>query len=315
MLRLDKVTKYYRKKKVLNGISLTIPAGSCYGLVGPNGAGKTTLLKILASVIQDYQGEVELKGKKKRNIKEIVGYVPQEICLEQTLSAYSNLCFFGRINGRKGRELQKRAQEVLRDVGLENRGQDKVMQFSGGMKRRLNIGCALMHMPRLIIMDEPTVGVDPQSRGYIFQMIQRLQEQGCTIIYATHYMEEVEEICDEVAFIDQGKIIEKGRVDDLLHKFAVPSVFVKATKSLPNGLEMIGEIRHHNGGNLVQTETPLLAMEKILSFYQSNPEDIERLELVQPRLVDVFFSLTGSALRDGKTLGETEYQPEQEGIG
>src|SRR5699024_5724939 len=172
LLTLSHVKKSYGKHVALRGVELTIPSGSCYGLVGPNGAGKSTLLKILASVIQDYEGKVDLNGK--GDFKEIMGYVPQEICLEQTFSASNNLSFFGRIYGLKGRRLKRTVQEVLEEVGLTDRSQDKVKNFSGGMKRRLNIGCALMHRPRLIIMDEPTVGIDPQSRKYIFQMIRRL---------------------------------------------------------------------------------------------------------------------------------------------
>lgn len=152
---------------------------------------------------------------KNRSIKKLAGYVPQEICLEQTLSAYSNLCFFGELYGLKGKLLKQRVENVLRDIGLAERGKDKVQIFSGGMKRRLNIGCALMHNPNLTMMDEPTVGIDPQSRRYIFQMICELKNKGCTIIYATHYMEEVEQLCDQVAFIDQGKVIttrQSGRI-------------------------------------------------------------------------------------------------------
>jgi len=312
LLTLSHVKKSYGKHVALRGVELTIPSGSCYGLVGPNGAGKSTLLKILASVIQDYEGKVDLNGK--GDFKEIMGYVPQEICLEQTFSASNNLSFFGRIYGLKGRRLKRTVQEVLEEVGLTDRSQDKVKNFSGGMKRRLNIGCALMHRPRLIIMDEPTVGIDPQSRKYIFQMIRRLQEQGCTIIYATHYMEEVEQICDNVAFIDQGEIIEEGAVDDLLQKYAVPSVFVKANKPLPESMDTLGEIADHNGGLLVKTNDPLLAMKSISTFYQSNHTKVERLELVQPKLEDVFFSLTGSTLRDIKPLAKTGHTSKKEVI-
>ncbi|WP_371817595.1 ABC transporter ATP-binding protein [Virgibacillus sp. MSJ-26] len=306
--------KSYGKHVALRGVELMIPSGSCYGLVGPNGAGKSTLLKILASVIQDYEGKVDLNGK--GDFKDIMGYVPQEICLEQTFSAFNNLSFFGRIYGLKGKRLKRRVQEVLEEVGLADRSQDKVKDFSGGMKRRLNIGCALMHRPSLIIMDEPTVGIDPQSRKYIFQMIHRLQEQGCTIIYATHYMEEVEQICDNVAFIDQGKMIEEGAVDDLLQKYAVPSVFVKASKPLPEsmGMDTFGEIVDYNGGLLVKTDNPLLVMKSISTFYQSNHTEVERLELVQPKLEDVFFSLTGSTLRDVNPLAKTGYTSKKEVI-
>lgn len=297
LLEIKNVKKHYRKEVALDQVSLTIPKGSCFGLVGPNGAGKSTLLKILASIIQDYQGDIQLT-KDNEQLKKITGYVPQEICLEQTLSAIDNLYFFGKLYGLNGKELKKRATEVLHDIGLTNRGKDKVMHLSGGMKRRLNIGCALMHNPELIIMDEPTVGIDPQSRRYIFQMIQRLQSKGCTIIYATHYMEEVEQLCDQIAFIDRGKIIESASIAGLLQKYAIPSVFTKAKNHFPNKIDEFGEITKRKDGYLIKTDTPLEVMEEILKCYKTNPKDLERLELVHPWLEDVFFTLTGSELRE-----------------
>lgn len=299
MLTIKNVTKYYGKTKALKQVSLTIPKGSCYGLVGPNGAGKSSLIKILASVIQNYNGEIQFANQNGgKNVKNIVGYVPQEICLEQTLSAYSNLYFFGKLYGLKGKALQQRATKVLENIGLSERGKDKVVHFSGGMKRRLNIGCALMQQPKLVIMDEPTVGIDPQSRRYIFEMIQQLKQGGCTIIYASHYMEEVEHLCDAVAFIDQGEIVEQGNVDGLLQQYAVPSIFVKGDKYLPGNIERFGVLTPSNGGCILETETPLLAMEEIIKLYHGHSVGLERLELLQPSLEDVFFSLTGSQLRD-----------------
>ncbi|WP_088052186.1 ABC transporter ATP-binding protein [Virgibacillus dakarensis] len=296
MITITNVTKFYGKKEALKQISLSISEGSCFGLVGPNGAGKSTLLKIIASIIQDYHGNIQVTNG--RNRKEEIGYVPQEICLEQTLSAYSNLCFFGKLYGLKGKTLQHRATEVLHQIGLADRVKDKVLHFSGGMKRRLNIGCALMHQPKLIIMDEPTVGIDPQSRRYIFEMIQRLQQKGCTIICASHYMEEVEQLCDEVAFMDHGKTIHYGKTGDLLQQYAIPAIFVKGTISLPKEMERFGEVSPHKDGYLLTTKTPLSAMEEVLMFYKIRDNGLERLELVRPRLEDVFFTVTGNKLRD-----------------
>src|SRR5690625_1062195 len=176
-------------------------------------------MKIIATVIQDYEGDVSFHSEKHgQQIKTTLGYIPQEICLEQTVSALQNLYYFGKIYGLKGKQLKQRAEEVLSHIGLSERGNVKVLTFSGGMKRRLNIGCALMNDPNIIIMDEPTVGIDPQSRRYIFDMITQLKQSGCTIIYASHYMEEVEQLCDEVAFIDHGKIVESGTINHLLQK-------------------------------------------------------------------------------------------------
>lgn len=299
MLTIQEISKQYKDTPALKQVSLTISKGSCYGLVGPNGAGKSTIMKIIATIIQDYDGKVLFNNQAlDKHSKRMIGYVPQEICLEQTLSALQNLYFFGKIYGLKGKQLHKRAEEILSYIGLSDRGKDKVLTFSGGMKRRLNIGCALMNQPTTIIMDEPTVGIDPQSRRYIFDMIDQLKQSGCTIIYASHYMEEVEQLCDEVAFIDQGKIVEKGKVDTLLQKHAVPSIFIKGKHCLPDDINQFGTIAAKNGGSLFTTKKPLMIMEKILQYCRENDRHLERLELVQPRLEDVFFSLTGNQLRD-----------------
>ncbi|HLQ98240.1 MAG TPA: ABC transporter ATP-binding protein [Candidatus Dormibacteraeota bacterium] len=299
MLTIKNASKNYGKTVALKDVSLSIPTGSCYGLVGPNGAGKSTLMKIIATVIHDYDGEVSFhNGKHGPHIKSMLGYIPQEICLEQTVTALQNLYYFGKIYGLKGKQLKQRAEEVLSYIGLSERGNEKVLTFSGGMKRRLNIGCALMNDPKVIIMDEPTVGIDPQSRRYIFDMITQLKQSGCTIIYASHYMEEVEQLCDEVAFIDQGKIAESGTIDHFLQKYAVPSIFIKSKHPLPEDIEQFGTMSEKNGGYLLMTTTSLIAMEHVLKHHLNNKQVLERLELVQPRLEDVFFSLTGSHLRD-----------------
>ncbi|MBY7142170.1 ABC transporter ATP-binding protein [Virgibacillus sp. NKC19-3] len=299
MLTVNHVQKQYGDMQALKDISLTIPDGIAYGLVGPNGAGKSTLLKILASVIQDYKGKFSIgKSIIGKEMKEQIGYIPQEICLEQTLTALDNLYFFGRLYGIKGKHLKNSANKVLKDVGLSGRGNDKVLTFSGGMKRRLNIGCGLMHAPKIIIMDEPTVGIDPQSRRYIFQMIEQLTQKGCTVLYASHYMEEVEQLCDEVAFIDQGEIVEKGSIEHLLQMHASPSIFIKGENSLPDNIRKFGTVGNKDGGYVLSTSTPLEAMKAVLQHCQSNNVPLEQLALVQPRLEDVFFDLTGSQLRD-----------------
>ena len=292
LLTLNGIYKNYGKKTVLSNISLQVSKGSCLGLVGPNGAGKSTLIKIIASIIQDYRGELRFSDSVR------IGYVPQDISLEETVSAKDNLQFFGRLYGLSGKALKERISEVLREIGLEKREKDKVQTFSGGMKRRLNIGCAILHEPDLIIMDEPTVGIDPQSRQHIFQMVDRFREAGKTIIYASHYMEEIERLCDEAAFIDHGKIVENGTIQQILQKHAVPSIFVKGGNALPDKINEFGSVAAKNGGYIVQTNRPLDAMEVVLQFYKEKNDQLERLELVQPKLEDVFFSLTGKELRD-----------------
>ena len=298
LITINQIVKNYGKNKALDGITLSIPKGICYGIVGPNGAGKTTLLKIMSSIIRDFTGEIQLSQEER------IGYIPQEICLEQTLSAYSNLCFFGKLFGLKGKKLRERAEQVLEEIGLSQRGKDKVKDFSGGMKRRLNIGCALMHDPKLVIMDEPTVGIDPQSRRFIFKMIERMKERSCTIIYASHYMEEVEQLCDYVAFMDQGKIIEEDNIHMLLQKYAKVSVFVQGDHPLPATIKNLGEVTPRNNGYMIVTENPIYVMNEILASYEKVPSSLERLELLRPRLEDVFFTLTGNALRDNTNQHE-----------
>ncbi|SER33161.1 ABC-2 type transport system ATP-binding protein [Gracilibacillus ureilyticus] len=293
MLIADDINKYYGNKKVLSNVSFNIPEGACYGLVGLNGAGKSTLIKIIASVIHNYSGKVQLSDNSAR-----IGYVPQEISLEESLTASDNLSFFGRLYGLRGKELEKRTDEVLEKVGLAERKKDKVKTFSGGMKRRLNIGCAIIHEPNLIIMDEPTVGIDPQSRKYIFTMIEQFKKDNCTIIYASHYMEEIERICEEAAFIDNGKFVESGSVNHLLQKYAIPTIYVKGENCLPDELRTSSSTKEKNGGYLITSNNPLAEMRKIINFCKESRGEIERLELVKPKLEDIFFSLTGSQLRD-----------------
>ena len=299
MLTINNVTKHYDKTEALKDVSITIPGGTCYGLVGPNGAGKSTLIKMITSIIRDYKGKIEFNEKQiSDKSKQKLGYVPQDIILEEDISAASNLQLFGRLYNLKGSRLDQRVKEVLALIGLSDRSKDKVSTLSGGMKRRLNIGCALMHNPELIIMDEPTVGIDPQSRKYIFQMIEELKIAGKTVIYASHYMEEVEKLCDYVAFLDRGKMIENGEISELLQQYAVPSIYIKASGISQEKLEQYGTVSLEKDAFILYTEESLQAMENIISYCRENHLDVDRMELVHPRLEDVFFRLTGSSLRD-----------------
>lgn len=291
MLEIKKLYKKYNNNTVLQNVQLQINKGSCFGLVGPNGAGKSTLIKILAGIIQADRGSVMMDQTKG------IGYIPQEICLEERLSASDNLTLFGKIYGLRGTTLQKHVEEVLQLIGLEHRKNDKVQTFSGGMKRRLHIGCSLIHRPNMILMDEPTVGVDPQSRQYIFDLLQKLTSSGTTIIYATHYMEEVEQLCDAVAFIDEGKIIETNKLTTLLHEYALPQVFVEGLDILPVFPNDV-DVFEKNDGFLLTTDQPFAVMEMILQKQKKEKVEIKRLELVQPRLADIFLRLTGTHLRD-----------------
>ena len=302
MIEIVNVSKQYEAIQALQNIGLTIPEGTCFGLVGPNGAGKSTLMKILSGVLQDFEGDIIVKGhsvmKDRIKVKKLIGYIPQDICLEETLTAKDNLRYFGSLYGLKGKELQDRCENVLKQIGLYERKKDKVSTFSGGMKRRLNIGCALLHNPSIIIMDEPTVGIDPQSRNSIFSIIHELKEKGSTIIYSSHYMEEVEHLCDSIALIDKGTLVESGTMDELLQKYNRPSLFISGEGLNESSLSVHGELESKGNGFLLHSVDPLVALENLIVDFRSQNILPRRLELYQPKLEDIFFDLTGTQLRD-----------------
>lgn len=291
MLEMKAIEKSYGKKQILQSIDLSIEDGVCYGLVGPNGAGKSTIMKIIAGIIHADHGSVRISKATS------IGYIPQDICLEEQLSAKVNLAYFGKLYGLGGAHLKKRMDDVLKLVGLTERAEEKVATFSGGMKRRLHIACALLHEPQLILMDEPTVGIDPQSRQAIFTVLHQLQKDGATIIYASHYMEEVEQLCDVVAFIDGGKLMEEATLATLFKKYNQKQVYVKGLDPLPI-LAREDVVEEKAGGYVITSSTPYDVMTKLLEEQKQKAGDIDRLELVQTRLADVFFLLTGTQLRD-----------------
>lgn len=291
MLSISNVAKKYGYIESLNSVNFEVQKGTCCGLVGPNGAGKSTLMKIVANIIRDYKGTVTITGQK------TIGYVPQDICLEENLTAVTNLQFYGAINGLKGTKLKKRIQNVLAAIGLTDSANTKVKRFSGGMKRRLNIGCALMGDPEIIILDEPTVGIDPQSRRHIFELIQLLKNRGKTIIYASHYMEEVETLCDWVVLIDRGKIVDQGSVADLLFKHSKPSIIISGNipKQWQNNEEFI-KVKENEW--VIKSPNPLDDIIKLANKCKDENVIPKQLALTQSRLEEIFFALTGTELRD-----------------
>ncbi|WP_226582143.1 ATP-binding cassette domain-containing protein [Halobacillus litoralis] len=302
MIDVQHVSKHYGPIHALDDISFQIHKGTCFGLVGPNGAGKSTLMKILSGILLNFDGDIGVNdwkvSKDRTKIKQQIGYIPQEICLEETLNARDNLILFGNMYGLKGKNLQVRMDEVLEQIGLTDRKKDKVMTFSGGMKRRLNIGCALLHKPAIVIMDEPTVGIDPQSRNSIFSLIHQLKAEGSTIIYSSHYMEEVEQLCDSIGLIDKGQLMEFGRMEELLDKHGKPSLFIAGDDIGEKMLQEFGEAEAKGNGYLLNSDEPLLTLEKLVTHCREHQLEPRRLELYQPRLEDIFFNLTGTQLRD-----------------
>src|SRR5512136_2055290 len=221
ILEVDDLVKKFGDFEAVKGVSFSVEEGEVFGLLGPNGAGKTTTISMLTGVLEPTSGTARIGGHdiltEATEVKQITGLVPQDLALYPTLSARANLQFFGRIYGLRGRSLRDRVDDVLEIVALTDRANEPIEKYSGGMKRRVNIAAGLVHQPRLLFLDEPTVGVDPQSRNHIFESVQRLnRDRGMSIIYTSHYMEEVELLCNRVAIVDQGRIIALDTIRNLI---------------------------------------------------------------------------------------------------
>jgi ABC-2 type transport system ATP-binding protein len=231
--------KSFNEHKAVDGVSFSVKKGEIFGFLGPNGAGKTTTIRMLATVLEPDSGEITIGGfsvrKEAESVRSIIGVCPQELALYEDLSAMDNMVFFGRMAGLNSRDARAQATEHLKLMGLLDRAKGKVSKFSGGMKRRVNLAIALMGDPQLVFMDEPTVGIDPQSRNNIFETIRGLRDKGTTILYTTHYMEEADRLCDRVAIIDGGKLITLDTPRKLKEQIGSPEqvtledVFLKLT--------------------------------------------------------------------------------------
>lgn len=220
VLKLQGLTKKYDNRPAVDHISLEIQKGEIFGLLGPNGAGKSTTMNMICSLTKPTAGTIEIlskdAAKEMRAIKKSIGYIPQEIAIHGSLKAWENVELFASLYGLRGKELKQAVEEALEFVGLKERRNDYARKFSGGMKRRLNIACAVGHHPELLFFDEPTVGIDPQSRNFILEKIKQINQQGATVIYTSHYMEEIEAICTRIAIMDNGKIIAMGTKQELV---------------------------------------------------------------------------------------------------
>jgi ABC-2 type transport system ATP-binding protein len=308
LLETRKLKKYFKKVKAVDGVDLTVKEGECLGFLGPNGAGKSTTISMIATLIKPTEGEVFYKGedvhKHSKTLRKELGYVPQEIALYPTLSGRDNLLFWGRAYGLKGSELKKRMAEVSVIVGIDDRLKDRVKNYSGGMKRRLNIGAALMGSPKFIIMDEPTVGIDPQSRKYILDTVIDLNRAGATVIYTSHYMEEVEYLCDRICIMDRGKIIAQGTKLELVELLDANEQLNIVTEHKPEGLpEKIKKLgfvddAQYTEDMLVITGREINGNYTRLFNIIGEESRIKSFESVVPNLEAVFIHLTGRALRD-----------------
>ncbi len=295
-IKISDLHKKFGDTTAVDGISFEILRGESFGLLGPNGAGKTTTLNMLSGLLEPDSGSVEIEGlagAAPARLRREIGVAPQSLSLYEDMTAEENLSFFGRLYGLSGKRLKERVGWALAFALLEDRKAERVKVFSGGMQRRLNMACALVHDPPLLLLDEPTVGVDPQSRNHIFESIEALKREGRTIVYTTHYMEEAQRLCDRVAIIDQGKILALDTVDQLIASHGGASV-VEATLAEPpaDPAALPGKLT----GSLLRVETnePLQVVARIAS----GGVKFIKLMVDQADLESVFLNLTGRRLRD-----------------
>jgi ABC-2 type transport system ATP-binding protein len=289
--------------------TFAIRRGEVFGLLGPNGAGKTTTIGMLSGLVDPTAGDATIAGfnlsRQANEVKKRVGLVPQDLALYPTLSARDNLVFFGSLYGLGGSSLKRRVDEALCMVGLSDRASDAVEKFSGGMKRRVNIAAGVLHRPELLILDEPTVGVDPQSRNLIFENVQQLKHSGTTVLYTTHYMEEAERLCDRVAILDQGRIIALDTPEGLVNSLGggvlvlgvpeeTPESVIEQARNLPD----VHNADREDGKLSVTTSSVQTTLVNVIELLSQTHVVIQSLEILEPNLETVFLKLTGKRLRD-----------------
>ena len=299
MIYVENLRKRFDKNVAVDGLDFEIQKGQTFGLLGPNGAGKTTTISMLIGLLEPDEGVVRI-GKDsstsgsptQAQVRRKIGIAPQTISLYEDLTCRENLDFFGRLFGLAGADLARRREWALEFSGLADRQKDRVETYSGGMKRRLNIAVAMIHQPQVLLLDEPTVGVDPQSRNHIFENIQTLSDQGLTIIYTTHYMEEAQRLCDRVAIMDHGKLLANDTVDGLIGQYGGRSV-VTAQIKRDNGQTLPGRLTDDNHLRF-ESEQPLQEIARL----NGAGVEFQTLNVMQPDLESVFLSLTGRSLRD-----------------
>jgi ABC-2 type transport system ATP-binding protein len=306
MLEVRDLRKYYGANQALAGVSFKVAAGEMFGLLGPNGAGKTTLMSIVSGLLDPSGGQVFLGERefhrRDRDLRRLIGIVPQDLALYNELTARENLRFFGQLYSIDSNTLEKRVDSILAAIGLADRADERAGAFSGGMKRRLNLGASLVHEPKILLLDEPTTGVDPQSRNHIFEEVRRLNAQGMTIVYTSHYMEEVQALCPRIGIIDHGKLIACDTIQNLMSHLPSRlrlSVRVLSKKARAR-LKSLDALRFSSNGESVEIECrdvkrTLMQLVPILSEEQV---EMTSLETEEPNLERVFLHLTGRAMRD-----------------
>ena len=310
ILSVRGLRKHFGERVAVDGVGFAIKAGEIYGLLGPNGAGKTTSISMIAGILARDTGEVEIDGI---NIdagppaRARVGIVPQAITLYLDLTARENLHFWGRMYDLRGDRLRRVVEEALQAVGLTQRADDIVSTYSGGMQRRLNLACGILHQPKLLILDEPTVGVDPQSRSAIFELVERLRDEGTAILYTTHYMEEAERLCTRIGIMDMGKLIAEGTRSELvagLDQETRIEVGLERDEELDRAVSVVTGIEGIHVAAVMNDHLHVFAHEgarrlpALLTALLDAGLAAASVKVVEPNLEDVFLRLTGRALRD-----------------
>jgi ABC-2 type transport system ATP-binding protein len=309
LLECRHLVRRFGDRVAVDDVGFHIARGETYGLLGPNGAGKTTIISMVAGILAADAGEIRVAGRPMSTsagaVKGLVGLVPQEIALYEDLTAAENLRFFGRLQGLGGRRLDERIDEVLEIVGLADRRGDRIDTYSGGMKRRANIAVGLLHQPELLILDEPTVGVDPQSRNQILAAVEALGGEGLAVLYTTHYMEEAERLCERIAVLDDGRVVAEGTRRQLVEQIGEHDrVVVRATGDLDG---FAARLRHLDGVHdavvgdgvvEVRVDDASAALARVVHAAEQDRVEVVDIQLREPDLEAVFLHLTGRALRD-----------------
>lgn len=309
VLETKGLVKAFDDLVAVNGVSFNIEEGETYGLLGPNGAGKTTTISMICGLLEADEGSITVEGNEittsSVSSKACIGLVPQDLAIYPDLKGGENLKFFGRLYGMESDTLDRRVDEVLEVVGLAERANDLTKEYSGGMKRRLNIGIGLLHQPSLLILDEPTVGVDPQSRNAILESVENLSREGMAVLYTTHYMEEAERLCDRVAIIDEGQIKAEGTRRELVSMIGgLDRVSIQAGGDLESAALAAQGIEGVSGASTADHSLEILATDAagilpaLLNCVNDSGASISSVEVSEPNLEAVFLHLTGKALRD-----------------
>ncbi|MGA2488957.1 MAG: ATP-binding cassette domain-containing protein [Anaerolineales bacterium] len=301
--------KDFGEIKAVNGVSFAVEKGEIFSLLGPNGAGKTTTLSMLSCLLHPDEGDAVILGysilKNPMGVKSVLGVVPQEIALYEDLSARENLTFWGKMYGLRGAALKSRVEEVLEVIGLSDRSKEYIKKYSGGMKRRVNIGIALLHKPQVIYMDEPTAGIDPQSRRSILDSVMKLKQDGTTVLYTTHYMEEAQELSDHIAIMDHGKMIASGTHEQLVQIVGATdritvTINTESTKVIGawKAVKGVKQVSAADGTLTILADDSNRVLPRLFETAAANAVRITSIAIQEPNLETVFLHLTGRALRD-----------------